>query len=107
MKTSMLKTRACKHESTSTKMAERYKTTTATPYGPRRSFEVSIEREGRNPLTARFGGISLRRKKHVIRRRELVTRLQAGRCEFCKQAGKSLGRPRRVGIVVWSAARVG
>ncbi|MGH3810731.1 MAG: reverse transcriptase domain-containing protein [Pseudonocardiaceae bacterium] len=98
MKTSMLKTLACKHDSTVTKMADRYKTTISTPYGPRRCFEVSTEREGRKPLTARFGGIPLRRKKHAIltdrtprpvtvRRKELVTRLQAGRCELCKQAG--------------------
>ena len=62
MKTSMLKTLACKHDSTVTKMADRYKTTITTPSGPRRCFEVSVEREGRKPLVARFGGIPLRRK---------------------------------------------
>jgi group II intron reverse transcriptase/maturase len=98
MKTSMLKTLACKHDSTVTQMADRYKTTIATPHGPRRCFEVSIEREGRKPLIARFGGIPLRRKRNAVltdrtpapvtvRRKELVTRLQAGRCELCKQAG--------------------
>jgi hypothetical protein len=76
-------------------MADRYKTTIATPYGPRRCFEVSVEREGRKPLVARFGG---RRKRNAVltdrapvpvnvRRKELVTRLQAGRCELCNQAG--------------------
>jgi group II intron reverse transcriptase/maturase len=98
MKTSMLKTLACKHDSTVTKMADRHKTTIATPYGPRRCFEVSVEREGRKPLVARFGGIPLRRKKNAVltdripspvavRRKELVTRLQAARCELCKQTG--------------------
>ena len=98
MKTSMLKTLACKHDSTVTKMADRYKTTIATPYGPRRCFEVSVERDGRKPLIARFGGIPLRRKKNAVltdripppvtvRRKELVTRLQAARCELCKQTG--------------------
>ncbi|PZS26476.1 MAG: maturase [Pseudonocardiales bacterium] len=98
MKTSMLKTLACKHNSTVTKMADRYKTTITTPYGPRRCFEARVEREGRQPLVARFGGIPLRRTKNAIltdraprpvtvRRKELVTRLQAGRCELCKQAG--------------------
>ena len=96
MKTSMLKTLACKHDSTVTTMANRYKTTITTPYGPRRCFEVSTEREGRTPLIARFGGIPLRRKKNAVltdrvpspvtvRRKELVTRLQAGRCELCTQ----------------------
>ncbi len=98
MKTSMLKTLACKHDSTVTKMADRYKTTISTPFGPRRCFEVSVERGGRKPLVARFGGIPLRRKKSAVltdrtpppvtvRRKELVTRLQAGRCELCKQTG--------------------
>jgi group II intron reverse transcriptase/maturase len=98
MKTSMLKTLACKHDSTVTKMADRYKTTIATPHGPRRCFEVSVEREGRTPLVARFGGIPLRRKNNAVltdripppvavRRKELVTRLQAGQCELCKQTG--------------------
>ena len=98
MKTSMLKTLACKHDSTVTKMADRYKTTVATPHGPRGCFEVRVERDGRKPLVARFGGIPLRRKKYAIltdrvpspvtvRRKELVTRLQAGRCELCKHTG--------------------
>jgi hypothetical protein len=97
MKTSMLKTLACKHDSTVTKMADRYKTTISTPYGPRRCFEVNVGRIGRKPLTARFGGIPLRRKRNAVltdrvpapvnvRRKELVTRLQAGRCELCKHA---------------------
>jgi group II intron reverse transcriptase/maturase len=98
MKTSMLKTLACKHDSTVTKMANRYMTTIETPYGKRRCFEVHVQREGRKPLVARFGGIPLRRKKNAVltdrnpppvavRRKELVTRLVAGRCELCGQTG--------------------
>ena len=98
MKTSMLKTLACKHDSTVTKMADQYKATIDTPYGPRRCFEARVERPGREPLVARFGGIPLRRKKNAVlsdqipppitvRRKELITRLQAGRCELCKQTG--------------------
>jgi hypothetical protein len=96
--TSMLKTLACKHDSTVSTMADRYRATIETPHGPRRCFQVSVEREGRKPLVARFGGIPLRRKKDAVltdrvpapvtvRRKELVTRLQAGRCELCKQPG--------------------
>lgn len=98
MKTSMLKTLACKHDSTVTKMAKRYQATIATPHGPRKCFQVSVARAGRTPLVARFGGIPLRRKKTAVlvdripapvtvRRKELTTRLQAGRCELCKQTG--------------------
>ena len=96
--TSMLKTLAGKHDSTVTKMAGRYRATITTPYGPRKCFQVSVERSGRNPLVARFGGIPLRRKKGAVltdrvpapvtvRRKELITRLQAGQCELCKQPG--------------------
>jgi group II intron reverse transcriptase/maturase len=96
--TSMLKTLACKHDSTVSTMADRYRATIETPHGTRRCFQVSVEREGRQPLVARFGGIPLRRKKDAVltdrvpapvtvRRKELVTRLQAGRCELCKQPG--------------------
>jgi hypothetical protein len=94
----MLKTLACKHDSTASTMADRYRATIDTPYGPRRCFQVNVEREGRQPLVARFGGIPLRRKKNAVltdrppvpvavRRKELVTRLQAGRCELCQQPG--------------------
>jgi group II intron reverse transcriptase/maturase len=96
--TSMLKTLACKHDSTVTAMANRYRATVETPYGPRRCFQVSVERQGRQPLVAQFGGIPLRRKKDAVlvdrvpvpvtvRRKELLTRLQAERCELCKQPG--------------------
>jgi group II intron reverse transcriptase/maturase len=94
--TSMLKTLAAKHRSTVTKMATRYKTTIGTPHGPRTCFEASIQRPGRKPLTARFGGIPLKRQKKAVltdrlpapatrRRKELIIRLQTGRCELCEQ----------------------
>ena len=65
MKTSMLKTLAHRHRSTVTAMAGKYKAVTATPYGPRRCFEARVERHGRKPLAARFGGIPLRRQRDV------------------------------------------
>ncbi|MGZ3433981.1 MAG: reverse transcriptase domain-containing protein, partial [Isosphaeraceae bacterium] len=96
METSMLKTLAAKHGSSVTKMARKHRATIDTPVGPRRCFEARVERDGRKPLVARFGGIPLRRQKKAIlgdrelvpvllRRRELVTRLQAGRCEWCER----------------------
>jgi hypothetical protein len=94
-KTSMLKTLAAKHRSTVTKMARKYKARTATPHGPRTCFEATVERPGRKPLVARFGGIPLKRQKKAVlddrptipatTRKELVTRLQAGRCEWCQR----------------------
>jgi group II intron reverse transcriptase/maturase len=99
MKTSMLKTLAHRHRSTVTKMARKYKAVTVTPHGRRRCFEAKVERPGRKPLVARFGGIPLKRQKRTAindrpqgpparpRRKELVTRLLAGQCEWCGQPG--------------------
>jgi group II intron reverse transcriptase/maturase len=96
METSMLKTLACKHRSTVSKMAARYKAKILTPHGPRTCFEARVEREGRAPLVARFGGIPLKRHKRAILTdrsspspvyptKELIKRLRAGRCELCQQ----------------------
>src|SRR5205814_7302729 len=92
---SMLKTLACKHRSTVTKMARKHKATIATDHGPRACYEARKERPGRKPLVARFGGIPLKRQRNAviddrlpappIRRRELVTRLLRGECEWCGQ----------------------
>ena len=96
METSMLKTLAGKHRSTVTKMARKYKTRIESPTGPRRVFQVTVERDrGRKPLVARFGGIPLKRVRTTVltdqrpvmsssRRNELIHRLLAGRCEICE-----------------------
>ncbi|WP_424892315.1 reverse transcriptase domain-containing protein [Streptomyces sp. XH2] len=98
METSMLMTLAAKHRSSVAKMARKYKAKTVTPYGLRTCFEARVERSGRKPLVARFGGIPLRRQEKAvltdrqappvsIRRRQLVHRLLAGRCEWCGRTG--------------------
>ena len=94
METSMLMTLANKHRSSVSKMARKYAATTETPHGPRKCFEARVERIGRKPLVGRFGGIPLRQNKKTVvtdrqlapvstKRKELVTRLLAGRCESC------------------------
>jgi group II intron reverse transcriptase/maturase len=99
METSMLKTLACKHASSVAKMAARFRASVDTPHGPRKCVQVSVERAGRKALTARFGGIPLTRCKNAIltdrrsppltsRRKELITRLLAGRCEMCQRPGE-------------------
>jgi len=96
METSMLKTLACKHRSSVSKMAARYKAKIATPHGLRTRFEASAGRPGREPLAAWFGGIPLKRQKYAVLtdrqhtgpvypNRQLVTRLLKGRCELCGQ----------------------
>ena len=99
METSMLKTLAGKHHSSMSKMAARHKAKIATPHGLRTCFEARIERDGRQPLVARFGEIPLHRRKTatVLDRqpiradyphKELLTRLLADTCEICQQAGE-------------------
>ncbi|SEG94690.1 Type II intron maturase [Nonomuraea solani] len=95
MQTSLLKTLAAKHRSTVSKTARRYRDKIPTPHGPRTCIQVSIDRgNGRKPLVARFGGIPLKRQRMAvlidrppgpgqIRRKELITRLLAGRRELC------------------------
>jgi group II intron reverse transcriptase/maturase len=97
MRSSLLRTLARKYRSSVTTMAAKYDAVVDTPYGPRKCFEARRERNGgRGPLVARFGGISLKQHKKatiadhvippvIIRHKELIKRLVAGRCEVCKQ----------------------
>ncbi|MDX6428025.1 MAG: hypothetical protein QOE54_391 [Streptosporangiaceae bacterium] len=96
--TSLLKTLAAKHRSTVTTMARKYAATIETPHGPRKCFQVRVERDGRKPLVARFGGIPLKRQRKAAltdrlplpapaRRKQLIDRLLAGKCEMCGHAG--------------------
>ena len=99
--TSMLKTLAAKHQSSLPKMAAKHTAKVRTPYGLRQCFEARIERNGRQALVARFGGIPLIRNKDAVLtdrvrvrvpypRKELVIRLRARRCEFCGDLGPVL-----------------
>lgn len=100
METSLLKTLAGKYDSSVSKMARKYRATIETPHGPHKCLQVGVERgEDRKSLVATFGGIPLRRQKHAVlhdrapvpitaRRKELVHRLLAGRCELCGQAAE-------------------
>ncbi|WP_174315561.1 reverse transcriptase/maturase family protein [Streptomyces sp. CB01881] len=100
MVTSLLKTLACRHRSSVTKMAAKYKATVNTPLGLRRCFEARIDRVGRKPLIARFGGIPLVQKKHTAindaprtpfephrhqRGIRLIRRLRQKWCEVCER----------------------
>jgi hypothetical protein len=77
-------------------MAARHKAKTVTPHGLRTRFEARVERAGRKPLVAWFGGIPLKRQKSAVLtdrqptgpvypNRQLVTRLLKGRCELCQR----------------------
>lgn len=95
MRTSLLKTLARKHKSSVSAMARQYQSTTETPYGSMACLEVTLDRGAeKKPLSARFGGIPLRRQEQailsdsrpfpvVIPRNEVVKRLLRNTCEIC------------------------
>jgi group II intron reverse transcriptase/maturase len=99
MLTSMLKTLASKHHMSVTRIAAKHKAKIQTPHGPRTCFEAIVERGKGSRLVARFGGIPLRRQKNAVitdrhpnrltyPRRELIDRLQRGKCELCQHTGE-------------------
>ena len=100
----------------------RYQRTLQTEAGPRVGLQITVEREdGRKPLMARWGGISLARKRQAtlddtpIRicgpRSELATRLMAETCDLCGAQGavevhhvralKDLRRPGQAARPFW------
>ena len=48
------------------KMAAKYKAKIQTPHGLRTCLQAVIERSGREPLVARFGGIPLKRQQKAV-----------------------------------------
>lgn len=97
METSLLRTLAAKYQSSLRKMLARYKSTAKTPNGPRKCIAVTVQRPGKKPLLATFGGISLQRRSHAVakdqvltsavRPKELIRRLLEGVCELCYRKG--------------------
>lgn len=99
MDTSLLKTLAGKHRSCVAKMARKYKAKIETSHGPRTCLQVIVDRgKDKKSLTARFGGIPLKRQPTAVlvdvsptmasaRRSELIHRLLAERCEICDAEG--------------------
>jgi len=91
---SMLRTLANKHKTTMMKIIRKHRTTVKTEEGPRKAIVVTVSRQGRSPLVAKFGGIPLRRsekavlvdkdeKPYVEKRTELLQRVLAEVCEIC------------------------
>ncbi len=93
METSLLKTLAGKNRTTLVRTLKRLQAITQTPNGPRKSLKLIVPREGKKPLVATFGGLSLKRKDaaireqvllpHISRRSELIERLLNDTCEVC------------------------
>lgn len=96
MKSSLLKTLANKHKTKTGAIVQQYQATVQTSDGAMlKCLEVQIKRDGgRPPLTARFGGLSLKRQRWATLidqvplpkgsgRTEILKRLLANECELC------------------------
>ncbi len=94
METSLLKTLACKNQTSVMKETKRLQSTIETPEGPRKCLKLVIQREKKTPLVAIFGGLPLKRRKNPpIEDRvilpyaritsEIVERLLNDTCEVC------------------------
>ncbi|MCX5059189.1 MULTISPECIES: group II intron reverse transcriptase/maturase [Streptomyces] len=96
MQRSLVKTLARKYRVRVSRIHQRYRTVLKTDQGPRRGLQVTVERgEGRKPLVAQWGGVSLRHKIRIgslddhptqvwnSARNEVVKRLLADTCEMC------------------------
>jgi hypothetical protein len=101
MERSLTKTLARKYRITVPQVYRRYRAVLDTEHGPRRGLQVTLDRDdGRPPLVAQWGGISLARDTTPRplnddppriwngRRSELVQRLPADTCELCGSTEK-------------------
>jgi group II intron reverse transcriptase/maturase len=100
MKTSLLKTLANKLKCSVNEVVRRYKATISTDDATYQCLRVTVEREGKPPLVATFGGIPLRRRKDGAtlpihdrllylwnQRTDVLDRMNADRCEVCGREG--------------------
>jgi len=129
MEVSMLKTLATKHRTTVSRTARKFRSTSYDKGKWMRSYTVTVDRPGKDPLTARFGGLSLRPQPHWMItdgptnldrrqniRSELVTRLVQGTCELCGSTDRiqvhhirkmaDLKRPGRRELATWKQVMI-
>jgi group II intron reverse transcriptase/maturase len=93
MERSLVRTLGKKLRLSNPQVYRRFGAVLQTPDGPRKGLEVRVEREGRKPLVAEWGGISLRWRTDAIlddrpphawnARTEVLERLLADTCELC------------------------
>ncbi len=93
MRSSLLRTLAHKHKGSVAKLVRTYRARVATPHGSMTCLQLTVPRQGKLPLVARFGGLPLRRPSQAVladrplattrrpARSELLTRLLADTCE--------------------------
>jgi group II intron reverse transcriptase/maturase len=95
---SLIKTLANKHRISKKKAYAKYSGTAISEDGKvLKCLRVEVEREGKKPLVATFGGFSIKRKpaariddqvpKPINTRTEILQRLMADACEICGSSG--------------------
>src|SRR5947207_3077387 len=82
---SELKTLAGKNQTSVTKEAKRLNGTSQTPEGPRKCLKLTIPREGKRPLVATFGGLSLKRVKNPVIKDQVITPYPRMRSEIIER----------------------
>ncbi|MGD0611283.1 MAG: reverse transcriptase domain-containing protein [Anaerolineales bacterium] len=101
MEQSLMKTLAAKHKCSVRVMLGKYKTSIKTEKGKTlKCIQVRVNREGKKPLVATFGGFSMERKQFTTvydqlpipynakaSRTEIIQRLLADKCEICGKTG--------------------
>lgn len=101
MEQSLVKTLAAKHKLSVRAMLAKYKTSVKTEKGKTlKCIQVKVNREGKKPLVATFGGFSLERKQFtkvddrvpipynaMKTSTEIIQRLLADKCEICGKTG--------------------
>ena len=101
MEQSLMKTLAAKHQCSVRTLLAKYKTRVQTDKGKTlKCIQITVNREGKKPLVATFGGFSLERKQFTkIHDRmpipynaksshtEIIQRLLADTCEICGKTG--------------------
>ena len=94
MERSLTKTLARKYRISVPQVYRRYRAVLDTGHGPRRGLRVTVDRDGKPPLVAQWGGISLARDttprplnddpaRIWSHRSQIVQRLMADECELC------------------------
>ena len=101
MEQSLVKTLAAKHKCSAMAILAKYKTSVKTEKGKTlKCIQVTVNREGKKPLVATFGGFSLERKPLTTvydrlpipynakgTHTEIIQRLLADKCEICGKVG--------------------
>ena len=105
-KSSLLKTLAGKHKSSSIKMIKKYQETTKIEGKSYKVLIARVERKGKRPITATYGAVSLARNPKPAQltdrtpipfrasRSQLIERLKADECEMCGEKRQSRNTPR-------------